>query len=200
MRGAAPAASASFGCGVVRGRISHLDARRFGPRDRQRRDQRNRKPRHEVVTFVSLSETYWFSELGLADNAVFHGLSAMLSMGGEVAQNFLPWPLNAVVSTLSFDLSNAFLGEITGQTVLHFAVSIQPPHPSHSSHSFAARRARSRWTSSTPFLRFLPHFADASTFFCAPDRNCRQSTTLSLLLRSPSSASWTIIWSVRSTP
>lgn len=64
------------------------------------------------------SEAFAFADL--SDVAAFQSIAAVLNTGGEVASAVLPWPLNVVLSSLSFDLSGLFVGEITALAVLHF--------------------------------------------------------------------------------
>lgn len=86
--------------------------RRIAPQRTKTRDCRRREHQRLGVTLVDFSAT-------LADNAILQNLSAVLNLGGGIASNVLPWPLSAIVSTLSFDLSSAVIGEVTSQSVAH---------------------------------------------------------------------------------
>ena len=63
----------------------------------------------------------------LADKSVLQSLTAFFLSLGEGSENALPWPINAVVSTLAFDLSNLFAGTVTRQSVIHALVSDEKP-------------------------------------------------------------------------
>ncbi|QDZ19188.1 protein kinase [Chloropicon primus] len=128
--GVASTASARCGCKTMR-----LGAERcgYGRRESSRRvnsssssfspllpevRRTGQRRRSKVVWRASPGEASWLSEV--ADNVVFQNLAAVLNQGGQVALHVLPSPLDNIVSTLIFDLSNAFLGEITSLALLHF--------------------------------------------------------------------------------
>lgn len=99
-----------------------VGVRRIAPQRTKTRDCRRREHQRLGVTLVDFSAT-------LADNAILQNLSAVLNLGGGIASNVLPWPLSAIVSTLSFDLSSAVIGEVTSQSVAHLLVSSISPTP-----------------------------------------------------------------------